>query len=242
MGSLHKNLVIIDTHKWQPTYITSNFLKQLQNYQNLRVYKSQTTASNRKCALFKKNNICLLDKNNVYTGSLISNDDVLDFTFSNSDPHYMYSITSDAVYEWDSRKMQVSGMMKQYLNFTSIEQTHNGNLIVGSKLGGVYIYSISNSFRNNTKIQAIENNNLLTDVSNISCSQSGDLAVVLSKWKSNAARVISVNNGRAIKNWPAPNTKIGLGMASRWSTNYNQDWFSIGNANGQAQIYEISDS
>ena len=48
--------------------------------------------------------------------------------------------------------MQVSGMLKQYLNFTTINETNSGNLILGSKLGGIYIYSIRSAFKNPTKI------------------------------------------------------------------------------------------
>lgn len=96
MGSLHKNMIIIDTNKWEPKFITSNFLKDIKSYQNLRVTDSST--KNRQCGLFSNKTICLLDKNNLYTGSLFSNLEITDFTFSSSDPNYCYSTTHDTIY------------------------------------------------------------------------------------------------------------------------------------------------
>ena len=133
MGNLRKNMIVIYTEKWKSKFITSNCLKEIKNYNNLRIHNEQHS---RKCALF--------DKNNLFRG--------YDFSFSKSDPNYCYSATSEIVYEWDLRKMQVSGMLKQYLNFTAINETNSRTLILRSKLGGIYIYFIRSVFKNHTKI------------------------------------------------------------------------------------------
>ena len=50
----------------------------------------------------------------------------------------------------------------------------------------------------------------------ISSNLSGDTIIALSKWKSNAARVITTDDGKALKDWPAPNTKFGIGQQTCW--------------------------
>lgn len=68
MGTLRKNIAIVDAVKWKPKFVTSNFLSDLQNYENLRVSKADSRA-----ALFSNMKISLLDSNNVYFGSLLAN-------------------------------------------------------------------------------------------------------------------------------------------------------------------------
>lgn len=77
MGSLRKNIVLLDCEKWVPTYITSNFLKQHRNYENTRVSKL-----NKKIAIFDGMRASILDKNNVYAGSILANEEICDLAFN----------------------------------------------------------------------------------------------------------------------------------------------------------------
>ena len=71
MGTLRKNIVLVDTVKWKPKFITSTFLADLQNYENLRVSKADYRS-----AIFSNMKISLLDCNNVYFGSLLANEPI----------------------------------------------------------------------------------------------------------------------------------------------------------------------
>ena len=93
MGSLRKNLVFFDIEKEKSKYITSNFLADLNNYENVRV--SQSTS---KIAMFNKMKVSLLDKNNVYSGSLLANELISDVQFSPNNQNILYGITLDGIY------------------------------------------------------------------------------------------------------------------------------------------------
>lgn len=69
MGTLRKNLVLLDCEKWAPTYITSSFLKEHKSYQNMRASRQS-----KKVALFDGMRVSILDKNNVFAGSLLANE------------------------------------------------------------------------------------------------------------------------------------------------------------------------
>ena len=45
------------------------------------------------------------------------------------------------------------------------------------------------------------------------------MILALSKWKSNAAKVIEGDLGKALKDWTTPNTLVAYGMTSEWGTN-----------------------
>ena len=93
MGSLRKNLVFFDIEKEKSKYITSSFLSDLNNYENVRV--SQSTS---KIAMFNKMKVSLLDKNNVYSGSLLANELISDVQFSPNNQNILYGITLDGIY------------------------------------------------------------------------------------------------------------------------------------------------
>ena len=115
MGTLRKNLVLVDTVKWKPKFITSNFLSDLHSYENLRVSQIDYRS-----AIFDNMKVSLLDANNVYYGSLLANEPIQDIKFSSKNANLVYGITLDAIYEWDLRKLQVSQMSKKYLGFSSL--------------------------------------------------------------------------------------------------------------------------
>ncbi len=64
-----------------------------------------------------------------------------------------------------------------------------------------------------------------------------NLVCALSKWKNNAARVIELNTGRCIGNWPTTNTKIQFGNVGGFSG--NGDMFGVGSSNGFVNIFNF---
>ena len=77
---------------------------------------------------------------------------------------------------------------------------------------------------------------LVTHVTDLKGSRSGDLLVECSKWKKNAIRLIDVNQGRIISGWPAVNTKIGLPTVSTFSPSRH---LCFGNSHGYLSFYGI---
>jgi hypothetical protein len=71
LGTYRKNLVSVDTEKWKPSFITSSFLKAHKTYQNLRA--SHTNGCS---AIFSDNCVSILDRNNIYIGSLFANETI----------------------------------------------------------------------------------------------------------------------------------------------------------------------
>lgn len=82
-------------------------------------------------------------------------------------------------------------MEKKYLGFTSMVASEH-SISIGSKLGTVYIYNL-----NNFKDPA-ENNNLVTHISQMKANRTGELSIALSKWKSNAIRVLDSISGKTV--------------------------------------------
>ena len=68
MGTLKKNYVMVDTEKWKPHFLTSNFLSDMHNYENLRV-----SATDLRLGIFSKMKVSIMDKNSIYTGSILAN-------------------------------------------------------------------------------------------------------------------------------------------------------------------------
>lgn len=141
-------------------------------------------------------------------------------------------MTDDGIYEWDLRKFQVSMLEKKYLGFTSIA-VNAQSVAAGSKLGTVYIYDA-----NNIKKEGLENNNLVTHVTQIRQNPQGDLMVAISRWKSNAMRVIDANNGRSVGEWPGPNTKVGMAMQA----SFNQwNHLGVGSSHGYVNVFAFNE-
>lgn len=177
--------------------------------------------------IFSQNRISLLDKNSIYSGSLLANENVEDVCFGSlNSPHSIYAVSSDSFYEWDSRKLEIVRLEKKYLNFTSVSASPN-SINIGSKLGSMYIYSTD--FAN-----PLENNNLVTDITHLNSNKDGTLTLALSKWKSNAVRIIDSLTGRALGDWPSVKTKIGLPMRGAFNEG---NYFGVGNSHGYLSIY-----
>ena len=116
----------------------------------------------------------------------------MDVAFNEGNQFLVNAVTDDCIYEWDLRKFQASKLEKKYLGFTSI-CVNSHSLSVGSKLGTVYIYDA-----NNLKQEAIENNNLITHITQIRQSENRDMMIAISKWKQNAMRVMDIGTGRSL--------------------------------------------
>ena len=102
---------------------------------------------------------------------------------------------------------------------------------MGSKLGTVYLYNL-----NNLK-DPIENNNLVTHITQLKSNRSGEYTVALSKWKANAIRVIDSMTGKAVGDWPGVKTKVGLPMQASFN---NANYFGVGSSHGHISIYGFS--
>jgi len=63
---------------------------------------------------------------------------------------------------------------------------------------------------------------------------------VLSKWKNNAARVIEINTGRCVGNWPTTKTKVQFGNVGGFST--HGDLFAVGSSNGYVNVFNVGDN
>ncbi len=215
-------MVQIDTEKWVPSFITSSFLKDHKTYQNLR-----SSAENGYSGIFSNHKISLLDKNNVYMDSLLANETIEDVCFYGNSVH---AVSNESYYEWDVRKMGIVRMEKKYLGFTSIAVTRN-SINIGSKLGTVYIYA-SNNFSN-----PLENSNLLTHITQIRANKTGDLCLAVSKWKSNAIRVIDSLTGKSMGAWPTVKTRVGIPMSGGFNEG---DYFGVGASSGHISVYGFS--
>jgi hypothetical protein len=77
-----------------------------------------------------------MDKNNLYTGSLIANEPLCDIRFDPYNKNSLFGISNDSLYEWDFRKMEVCKLKKKYLGFCSLAVLSDC-VGVGCKLGSV---------------------------------------------------------------------------------------------------------
>lgn len=121
-------------------------------------------------------------------------------------------------------------MEKKYLGFTSVKVSGQ-SINVGSKLGTVYIYDI------NDLKEPLENNNLVTHISQLKSSKSGEYTLALSKWKNNAIRVIDSMTGKTVGDWPGAKTKVGLPMQAAFNSG---NYFGVGSSHGYISVYGFS--
>jgi len=61
--------------------------------------------------------------------------------------------------------------------------------------------------------------------------------LALSKWKQNSARIIDINRGRCIGNWPTTKTNIQFGNVGAFCG--DNDMFSVGSSNGFINIFNF---
>ena len=64
----------------------------------------------------------------------------------------------------------------------------------------------------------------------------GTLCLSLSKWKSNAIRLIDSITGKSIGDWPNTKTKTGIPICANFGYN---DCFGVGSANGGVSVYQV---
>jgi WD40 repeat protein len=121
-------------------------------------------------------------------------------------------------------------MEKKYLGFTSVAVSGQ-SINIGSKLGTVYIYDV------NDLKETVENNNLVTHITQLKANKTGEYTLALSKWKNNAIRVIDSMTGKAIGEWPGVKTKVGLPMQAAFN---EANYFGVGSSHGHISIYGFS--
>ena len=79
-----------------------------------------------------------------------------------------------------------------------------------------------------------ENSNLVTHITSLSANNSMNHIVALSKWKSNAARVLDSTTMKATGDWPSPKTKIGFPTKASFTEN---DILAVGSSQGYVNVY-----
>ncbi len=100
----------------------------------------------------------------------------------------------------------------------------------------IYVYENSKS---NTEHYTLhkEVTNLTTTITHLSSNRDQSIVCALSKWKPNAARVIELNTGRCIGNWPTPKTKVQFGNVGAFCG--DNDMFAVGSSNGFVNIFNF---
>lgn len=121
------------------------------------------------------------------------------------------------------------------LGYSSLEVSKD-YLSTGSRLGMIYIYENSKSNPDRFTLHK-EITNLTTTVTHLSTNRDQSLVCALSKWKNNAARVIEVNAGKCVGNWPTQKTKVQFGTVSGFSG--DSDMFAVGSSNGFVNIFNF---
>lgn len=71
----------------------------------------------------------------------------------------------------------------------------------------------------------------------MSINRDKNLVCGLSKWKQNASRVVELNSGKCIGNWPNTKTKIQFGNVGAFSG--DNDMFGVGSSNGFINIFSF---
>lgn len=79
--------------------------------------------------------------------------------------------------------------------------------------------------------------NLTTTITHLSANRDQSIVCALSKWKNNAARVIELNGGKCIGNWPTPKTNVQFGNVSAFCG--DSDMYSVGSSNGYVNIFNF---
>jgi hypothetical protein len=75
---------------------------------------------------------------------------------------------------------------------------------------------------------------LLTHITQIKTNKTGNLSLAISKWKSNAIRVIDSLTGRSVGEWPTVKTKVGIPI----NVGFNEgDYFGVGASSGHISVY-----
>lgn len=74
----------------------------------------------------------------------------------------------------------------------------------------------------------------------MSANKETGLICALSKWKNNAARIIEINTGKCIGNWPTTKTKIQFGNIGGFSS--KGDLFGVGSSNGYINVFSVGDN
>lgn len=74
----------------------------------------------------------------------------------------------------------------------------------------------------------------------MSSNKESGLVCALSKWKSNAARVIELTTGRCVGNWPTTKTKVQFGNVGGFSATGNL--FAVGSSNGYINVFGMGDN
>jgi hypothetical protein len=78
---------------------------------------------------------------------------------------------------------------------------------------------------------------LTTTITHFSCNKDQTISLALSKWKQNSARIIDINRGRCIGNWPTTKTNIQFGNVGAFCG--DNDMFSVGSSNGFINIFNF---
>lgn len=96
LSTLRQNYLIVDTEKWKIKYIGSSFLNDHKTFQNIRINKDSNHL-----LMFSENKISLIDDKNIYSGSLLSNQHLVDVQFGNK--YDIFAVSNDVFYQWDIR-------------------------------------------------------------------------------------------------------------------------------------------
>lgn len=225
MGTLRQNYLIVDCEKWKIKYIGSSFLNEHKSFQNLRMSSDRSQK-----LLFSDNKVSLIDRNNIYQGSLLAGQPLVDVQFAAG--HNVLGISHDALFQWDSRMWRMVNSHKAFMGYTKL-WTEGETVALGSKLG---IVRLSNFTVEGFKEYA-EVSNLVTHVTELKANPDSSLLVECSKWKPNAVRLIDIRRGKCIAGWPIVSTKIGLPMAASFSS---ENELAVGNSHGFISFFGVS--
>jgi len=68
--------------------------------------------------MFSDNKISILDEKNVYAGSLLANQQLLDVQFGSN--HDVYGVSNDVFYHWDLRMWRLIKNSRKCLGYTKL--------------------------------------------------------------------------------------------------------------------------
>jgi len=182
----------------------------------------------------------LSGKSYEWIDSIKMNGDLKALSFS-ADGQKLFSFGDEGkVYVWDvgTRQCQHKFFDEGCVKGTAIDVEKNFRFLAcGSNSGMINLYEIDSIFNSENPRPLRSVPNLTTSCSGLKFNGSGEMLAIYSEFKENSVRLLHIRSQTVFDNFPAKRERMMRIRSAAFSP--NSGYFSVGNNNGEAQLYRL---